>query len=145
MSAADARGVALASLERVEEAEAEAVLFEQARGKVPATRKHMICTKPRRHRPVVLPVSLWSLSLVSVSVSLSRCLSRGRHGTEQINLTTSDAGVADNSYADVLEVAAFMLGGEIAYRKGDTEEAFALLRQAVVRDATLEYEEPWSW
>eukprot|EP01045_Picozoa_sp_COSAG04_P005995 COSAG04_NODE_287_length_17998_cov_7.320018_19_plen_59_part_00 len=55
------------------------------------------------------------------------------------------AGVADNSYADVLEVAAFMLGGEIAYRKGDTEEAFGLLRQAVVRDATLEYEEPWSW
>ena len=53
--------------------------------------------------------------------------------------------MADNSYADVLEVAAFMLGGEIAYRKGDTEEAFGLLRQAVVRDATLEYEEPWSW
>ena len=43
MPAADARGVALASLERVEEAEAEAVLFEQARSKVPATRKHMIC------------------------------------------------------------------------------------------------------
>ena len=41
--------------------------------------------------------------------------------------------MADNSYADVLEVAAFMLGGEIAYRKGDTEEAFALLRQAVAQ------------
>ena len=85
MSAADARGVALASLERVEEAETEAVLFEQARGKVPATRKHMICTTPRRRLPVVLPVSislLWcflsgpcvrlsaSLSLDSVSLSL---------------------------------------------------------------------------
>ena len=77
MSAADARGVALASLERVEEAEAEAVLFEQARGKVPATRKHMICTTPRRRLPVVLPVSLsllWSLSCLCVRLSASLSL-----------------------------------------------------------------------
>ena len=50
-----------------------------------------------------------------------------------------------NSYDDVLAVAAAMLAGEIAYRKGDTDKAFSLLHEAVRLDATLEYEEPWSW
>jgi tetratricopeptide (TPR) repeat protein len=88
-----ARGIALASLERVEEAEAEAELFELARAHVPPTRKHMIY----------------------------------------------------NTYGDVLAVAAAMLAGEIAYRRGDVAVGFDLLREAVRLDATLEYEEPWSW
>jgi hypothetical protein len=88
-----ARTVALAALERVAEAEAEAELFEAARAQVPAGRKHLIY----------------------------------------------------NSYADVLCVAAAMLRGEIAYRKGDHEAGFAKLREAVALDAALSYEEPWSW
>mmetsp|Transcript_4715 Transcript_4715/g.13207 ORF Transcript_4715/g.13207 Transcript_4715/m.13207 type:complete len:557 (+) Transcript_4715:66-1736(+) len=43
------------------------------------------------------------------------------------------------------EVASKMLDGEIAYRKGEFNEAFAALREAVQLDASLPYDEPWGW
>lgn len=38
-----------------------------------------------------------------------------------------------------------MLDGEIAYRDGRFDEAFAHLRRAVTLDDTLPYDEPWGW
>jgi tetratricopeptide (TPR) repeat protein len=38
-----------------------------------------------------------------------------------------------------------MLAGEIAYRKGDHEAAFAHLRRSVALDDALPYDEPWGW
>jgi len=38
-----------------------------------------------------------------------------------------------------------VLTGEIAYRRGEYDQAFALLREAVVLDAQLNYDEPWGW
>jgi tetratricopeptide (TPR) repeat protein len=46
---------------------------------------------------------------------------------------------------DLLEVAAAMLEGELAYRKGDHDLAFAHLRRAVSLDDALPYDEPWGW
>lgn len=46
---------------------------------------------------------------------------------------------------DLLEVATAMLNGELAYRKGDYDHAFAQLRQAVALDDALPYDEPWGW
>jgi tetratricopeptide (TPR) repeat protein len=48
-------------------------------------------------------------------------------------------------YVDLLAVAAEMLSGEIAYRKGGHEAAFAHLRAAVALDDGLPYDEPWGW
>jgi len=50
-----------------------------------------------------------------------------------------------NEVARVLEVAEKVLAGEIAYRAGEIEPAFALLREAVALDARLNYDEPWGW
>ncbi len=50
-----------------------------------------------------------------------------------------------NTCLSVLEVAGEMLSGELAYRKGHVDAAFAHLRQSVVLDDTLEYDEPWAW
>lgn len=50
-----------------------------------------------------------------------------------------------NTCADLLEIAAAMLEGELAYRIGDTEAAFAHLRRSVALDDGLEYDEPWGW
>jgi Flp pilus assembly protein TadD len=38
-----------------------------------------------------------------------------------------------------------MAEGELEYRRGNYERAFALLRQAVQRDDELKYDEPWGW
>jgi tetratricopeptide (TPR) repeat protein len=42
-------------------------------------------------------------------------------------------------------VAAAMLAGEIEYRKGNYDAAFAHLRQAIELDDGLPYDEPWAW
>ena len=46
---------------------------------------------------------------------------------------------------DALGVAEAMLAGEIAYRRGEYDAAFAHLRAAVVREDALPYDEPWGW
>ncbi|MCY4152456.1 MAG: hypothetical protein OXE94_09520 [Aestuariivita sp.] len=51
----------------------------------------------------------------------------------------------NNSVRDLLEIATQTVRGEIAYRKGDFEQAFASLRQAVVLEDSLPYDEPWGW
>jgi tetratricopeptide (TPR) repeat protein len=38
-----------------------------------------------------------------------------------------------------------MVAGEIAYRQGNFDEAFAHLREAVQLDDGLNYDEPWGW
>jgi tetratricopeptide (TPR) repeat protein len=46
---------------------------------------------------------------------------------------------------DLLAIAEAMLSGELAYRRGNFEAAFAHLRQAVALDDALPYDEPWGW
>jgi len=51
----------------------------------------------------------------------------------------------NNTCIDILAVAAEMMQGEIQYRKGNFEEAFAHLRRSVELDDNLPYDEPWGW
>jgi tetratricopeptide (TPR) repeat protein len=51
----------------------------------------------------------------------------------------------NNTSRDILAVAAALLDGEIAYRRGDFDDAFAQLRRAVALDDALPYDEPWGW
>jgi tetratricopeptide (TPR) repeat protein len=51
----------------------------------------------------------------------------------------------NNTCADILGVAERMLAGEIAYRKGEHDVAYGILREAVKRDDALNYDEPWGW
>lgn len=53
--------------------------------------------------------------------------------------------VHNNTVEDLLEVAAAMLDGELEYRKGAFDEAFAHLRRAVALEDALPYDEPWGW
>ncbi len=50
-----------------------------------------------------------------------------------------------NTIRDMLRVGAAMLEGELEYRKGNRDRAFASLRLAVARDDALNYTEPWAW
>jgi tetratricopeptide (TPR) repeat protein len=51
----------------------------------------------------------------------------------------------NNTCADILAVAADLLDGELEYRKGRHDAAFAALERAVARDDGLPYDEPWGW
>jgi tetratricopeptide (TPR) repeat protein len=51
----------------------------------------------------------------------------------------------NNTCADILAIAAEMLAGEIAYRRGELDDAFAHLRRSVELDDALPYDEPWGW
>ena len=53
--------------------------------------------------------------------------------------------IFNNLCIDILAIAEAMLEGELAYRKGDFDVAFAHLRRAVVLDDNLPYDEPWGW
>lgn len=50
-----------------------------------------------------------------------------------------------NLCEDILAVAEAMLEGEMSYRKGDFDTAFAHLRHSVELDDNLPYDEPWGW
>lgn len=50
-----------------------------------------------------------------------------------------------NASLNILGVAEEMIAGEIAYRRGEFDEAFEHLREAVRRDDALNYDEPWGW
>ena len=51
----------------------------------------------------------------------------------------------NNTCPDILAVAAALLDGEISYRAGQIDQAFADLRRAVALDDALPYDEPWGW
>jgi tetratricopeptide (TPR) repeat protein len=53
--------------------------------------------------------------------------------------------VHNNTVVDLLGVAEEMLNGELEYRKGNYEMAFAHLRKSVALDDALPYDEPWGW
>jgi tetratricopeptide (TPR) repeat protein len=53
--------------------------------------------------------------------------------------------VHNNTVRDLLEIAHAMLDGELEYRRGHHELAFAHLRRSVELDDTLPYDEPWGW
>ncbi|HZE97533.1 MAG TPA: tetratricopeptide repeat protein [Planctomycetota bacterium] len=56
-----------------------------------------------------------------------------------------EATFGNNAAADLMAVAEKMMDGEILYREGKETEAFAMLRDAVVREDALRYDEPPDW
>lgn len=60
-------------------------------------------------------------------------------------LVPEDWSIGNNSAAEVLAVARHMLKGELAYRDGQHDEAFATLREGVRLEEALRYDEPPGW
>lgn len=53
--------------------------------------------------------------------------------------------VHNNIVPDLLNIAEEMLNGELEYRRGNYDVAFAHLRKSVELDDNLPYDEPWGW
>lgn len=60
-------------------------------------------------------------------------------------LVPEDAIFLSNPVRAMLAVGDAMLEGELAFRQGRFDAAFAALRTAVARDDALNYTEPWAW
>ena len=69
----------------------------------------------------------------------------GRRSPPPIDRVPDSRYLFNNTSRDILAVAAAMLDGEIAYREGDFDAAFASLRHAIALDDGLPYDEPWGW
>ncbi|MEW1780397.1 hypothetical protein [Streptomyces sp. NPDC086777] len=72
-------------------------------------------------------------------------------GTDRARFRDAVAAVPEtrmlfnNTCVDILAIASALLDGELAYREGDFDTAFAELRRAVELDDSLPYDEPWGW
>jgi tetratricopeptide (TPR) repeat protein len=53
--------------------------------------------------------------------------------------------VHNNTVVDLLAIGDEMLAGELDYRRGRFDTAFAHLRRAVELEDALRYDEPWGW
>jgi len=51
----------------------------------------------------------------------------------------------NNSCQDILDIAEQMMEGELEYRRGNHDAAFAHLTRSVEMDDALPYDEPWGW
>lgn len=56
-----------------------------------------------------------------------------------------DWKIFNNTCIDISKIAREMLRGEIEYRKNNFDTAFEHLRQSVLLDDNLVYDEPWGW
>jgi tetratricopeptide (TPR) repeat protein len=68
-----------------------------------------------------------------------------RQFAEAVERVPSSRTVFNNTCADILMVASAMLDGEVEYRKGNYDQAFAHLRRSIELDDGLPYDEPWGW
>ena len=64
---------------------------------------------------------------------------------EAVEAVPDSRYVFNNRCVDILAIAREMMLGELAYRRGDDESAFAHLRRSVALDDNLPYDEPWGW
>ena len=58
---------------------------------------------------------------------------------------TDEWKMGNNLATDVIAIARTMAAGELAFRNGNTNQAFALLRKAVAMEDGLSYDEPPGW
>ncbi|KAF2724476.1 TPR domain protein [Polychaeton citri CBS 116435] len=64
---------------------------------------------------------------------------------EAVNRVSPSRTIFNNTCVDILRVAAAMLDGELAYRRGNIKVAFGYLCKAIQLDDALPYDEPWAW
>jgi tetratricopeptide (TPR) repeat protein len=58
---------------------------------------------------------------------------------------TDEWKMGNNSAKEVIAIARNMAAGELAFREGDADQAFKLLREAVAMEEGLSYDEPPGW
>ncbi|KAL1835436.1 hypothetical protein VTJ49DRAFT_6708 [Mycothermus thermophilus] len=68
-----------------------------------------------------------------------------RHFREAVQRVPLSRTIFNNKCRDILVIASSMLDGELEYRRGNVDLGLEHLRQAIERDDSLPYDEPWGW
>jgi tetratricopeptide (TPR) repeat protein len=105
--------------------------------------------------PLPLDVALYSYTIASLhyakAVAHSALGELSDAEAEREEFLKARAKVPETRYLhnnrclDLLNVAEEMLDGELQYRKGNYDVAFAHLREAIKLEDSLAYDEPWGW
>jgi tetratricopeptide (TPR) repeat protein len=102
--------------------------------------------KPPEYR--LISVAMWHYAR-GVALSATGRTSEARLEMEAFEAAAraipEDWQVGQNKATPVMAVAQKMLDGELAYREGRLDEAFASLREGVVLEEALVYDEPPGW
>lgn len=150
---------ALAAARRLETAFPEAVLDEFAfliEGIVPTTYHVFIRfgkweavlqeKAPPAKRPVMLAVHHYArgiaLSALGRTAEARKEIAKYQ---AQVKKVPGDWWVFSNQIHDVLPIADYMLEGELAYREGRLDDAWAALEKGIVAEDKLIYDEPPGW
>ncbi|MGN9794927.1 tetratricopeptide repeat protein [Streptomyces sp. OZ13] len=64
---------------------------------------------------------------------------------EAVSRVPDSRTLFNNTCVDILAIASEMLDGELEYRKGNHDAAFAALERSIALDDNLPYDEPWGW
>ncbi|MFH8932394.1 tetratricopeptide repeat protein [Streptomyces pristinaespiralis] len=64
---------------------------------------------------------------------------------QAVSRVTESRMLFNNTCVDILAIASEMLDGELEYRKGNHDAAFAALERSITLDDNLPYDEPWGW
>jgi tetratricopeptide (TPR) repeat protein len=107
-----------------------------------------LITEPKPHNELLLTTAFWHYGR-TVAFAASGKVDEAE---DEFNaLLTAYQQVPDsrlignNPGKTVLDIGVLMARGELEYRKGNYDEAFSLLREAVNKDDELRYDEPWGW
>ncbi len=107
-----------------------------------------LLSEPAPPEDLVVTVAFWHYGRTVAYAALGRV----EEGTREFDAFQKAVAavpesrlIGNNTALTVLDVGLPMAEGELEYRRGNVERAFALLRTAVARDVALKYDEPWGW
>ena len=90
----------------------------------------------------------WSYARAIACSALGRTTQARKEMVEferRVQQVPGDWYVFNNQVHDVLPIARAMMQGELLFREGRTEEAFAILREGIEHEDSLVYDEPPAW
>ena len=102
--------------------------------------------EPAEYLPMTRAIWHYARTLAFAATARIREAEAEQQRFEEVRKSVPETSrLFQNLSKDILGVADAMIQGEIAYRKGNFDDAFKHLREAVQRDDALNYDEPWGW
>ncbi|MGI6455372.1 MAG: tetratricopeptide repeat protein [bacterium] len=101
---------------------------------------------PSANRPMMLAIHHYARGIALAALGRTdEANSELARFEKQVEKVPEDWMVFANKAHDVLPIGRLMLKGEIAYREGRLEDAWAMLREAIKAEDRLVYDEPPGW
>ncbi|WP_425395273.1 tetratricopeptide repeat protein [Aeoliella sp.] len=102
--------------------------------------------EPAEYLPMTKAIRLYARTIAYAATDrVAEAEAEREKFIEAVKQVPETSFLFQNDSLSILKVARAMVDGEVAYRKGNIDEAFERLRTAVELDDGLNYDEPWGW